>query len=517
MTCISELITRAARVHAGRTAVVDGQRRLTFLEIEQRANRLANALHGLSEAPGGRVAVLMSNRSEQIEIDFALSKAAKVKVPINPRLADEEREYILEDTGAEMLLFDPGHAAFAERVRERLPGLRDLISLDERGPGSHEYESLLERGDDRSPGIHREPSEPSLIMYTSGTSGRPKGAVATDGSRLAATRTMLTDELELGPDSTMAHAASLAHGSGSKVLAYFLRGGCNLALRKFDPEHFLSLIETGQVTGTFLVPAMVSMLVEAAGDRPVQARPDCQLTYGGAPMPISLLEQALRCFGPVFVQIYGSCEALHPSLVLGRHDHGLEPDQRARLGSAGQAVMATEVRVVGEDGTPAPDGERGELRVRGPNVMAGYWNAPEATEAAVHDGWYRTGDVAWRDEHGFHYIVDRLRDMIISGGYNVYPAEVESVIGLHPSVAEVAVAGVPSSRWGEAVKAFVVLKPDAAASEEDLIAHCRAHLAAYKKPQYIEFRGGLPKGATGKILKRALVEPDWKDYERRVN
>jgi acyl-CoA synthetase (AMP-forming)/AMP-acid ligase II len=402
-------------------------------------------------------------------------------------------------------------------VRERLPDLHHLISLDEEIADSREYEALLKRAADRPPGLYRDPVEPSLIMYTSGTSGRPKGAVATDGNRLAATRTMLTDELELGPDSTMAHAASLAHGSGSKVLAYFLRGGCNRALRKFDPEEFLRLVQAGEVTGTFLVPAMVSMLVDAAGGRPVQTRPDCQFTYGGAPMPTHLLEQALRCFGSVFVQIYGSCEALHPSLVLGRHEHGLDPDHRSRLGSAGQAVMATDVRVVADDGTPVPDGGHGELRVRGPNVMAGYWNAPEATEAVLQDGWYRTGDVAWRDDEGFHYIVDRLRDMIISGGYNVYPAEVESVMRLHPAVAEVAVAGVPSSRWGEAVKAFVVLKPDAAASTEELTAHCRAHLAAYKKPQQIEFREALPRGATGKVLKRSLVDPDWKDHERRVN
>ena len=234
-------------------------------------------------------------------------------------------------------------------------------------------------------------------------------------------------------------------------------------------------------------------------------------------MPVSLLEQALECFGPVFVQIYGSCEALHPSLVLARHDHGLGPDQRSRLGSAGQAVMATDVRLVANDGSTVPTAERGELWVRGPNVMAGYWNAPDATEAALRNGWYRTGDVAWRDEDGFHYIVDRLRDMIISGGYNVYPAEVESVIGLHPSVAEVAVAGVPSSRWGEAVKAFVVLKPEASATAEELIAHCRTHLAAYKKPQLIEFREELPRGATGKVLKRSLVGPEWKGRERRVN
>jgi acyl-CoA synthetase (AMP-forming)/AMP-acid ligase II len=234
-------------------------------------------------------------------------------------------------------------------------------------------------------------------------------------------------------------------------------------------------------------------------------------------MSVPLLEEALHRFGPIFVQIYGSCEALHPVLVLGRHDHRLDADQRSRLGSAGQAVMATDVRVVAEDGTPVVDGDRGELWVRGPNVMAGYWNAPEATEAVLKDGWYRTGDVAWRDEDGFHYIVDRLRDVIISGGYNVYPAEVESVIRLHPSVADVTVAGVPDVRWGEAVKAFVVLKPDASASTEELVAHCRTHLAAYKKPQDIEFRDSLPRGATGKILKRSLVGRDWEDHARRVN
>jgi acyl-CoA synthetase (AMP-forming)/AMP-acid ligase II len=517
MTCIAELVTRAARVHRDRTAVVDGSRHLSFVEVERRSNRLANALIDLNGVRAGRVAVLMANRAEQIEIDFAVSKAAKVKVPLNPRLAQRECEYILKDTGAETLLFDRAHAAFAEAARERLPELQALIALDERVTDSYEYDALLMQGDDRPPGLRREPGEPSLIMYTSGTSGRPKGAVATDGSRLAATRTMLTDELDLGPGSTMAHVASVAHGSGSKILAYFLRGGCNRTLHKFDPEEFLRLAETGEVTGTFLVPSMVAMLVGAARGGPVRTRPDCQFTYGGAPMPVPLMEQALHCFGSVFVQIYGSCEALHPVLVLGRHDHGLDPEQRARLGSAGQAVMATDVRLVAGDGSPVADGDRGELWVRGPNVMAGYWNAPEATEAVLQDGWYRSGDVAWRDEDGFHYIVDRLRDVIISGGYNVYPAEVESVIALHPAVSEVSVAGVPDDRWGEAVKAFVVLKPGASASTADLVAHCRTHLAAYKKPQDIEFRDSLPRGATGKVLKRTLVAQDWKDHERRVN
>jgi acyl-CoA synthetase (AMP-forming)/AMP-acid ligase II len=516
MNLVADLIHRAARWYGDADAVVDGDRRTSFRDADARSNRLANALAALSPGTGGRVALLLGNRQEFVEADFAIAKAGKVRVPINPRLVEREREWILADSGADTLIFDAGFAPFVEAVQDRLPGLEHLVALDGRQRGAHDYEALLARAADRPPGVTVDPKAPSFVLYTSGTTGRPKGATATVAGRVAATVNMLADELDAGPGDAMAHIGSMAHGSGSKILAYFLRGARNVTVPKFDAEAFLGLVARQRITSTFVVPTMMAMLVDAAGGRRVPEEVLRNVSYGGAPITAPALEAAMACFGNVFTQVYGSCEAPHPVMVLPRHAHVVDPDRRAQLTSVGREVTNVQVRLADPDGAPVAPGDKGEMWIRGANVMLGYWNNADATEDVLRDGWYRTGDVAWQDDDGFYYIVDRARDMIITGGLNVYPAEIESVIAEHPAVREVAVVGVPDERWGEAVKAFVVRRADDPLDADALIDLCRDKLAGYKKPKHVEFVDRLPRGSTGKILKRELVTSEWAGRERRV-
>jgi long-chain acyl-CoA synthetase len=306
----------------------------------------------------------------------------------------------------------------------------------------------------------------------------------------------------------------MAHGSGSKVLAYFLRGARNIAVAKWDPEEFLDLVERERATASFLVPTMISMLVEARRSNGADLSSLKTLSYGGAPIAPALLREALATFGDVFVQVYGSCEAPHPVLVMSRGDHRDADDRR--LASVGREVTGCRVMVADADGLPLPPGTHGEMWIQGENVMRGYWNNPSASAEVLVDGWYRSGDVATHDGEGFFTIVDRERDMIISGGLNVYPAEIEAALHRHPAVLECAVFGVPDEKWGEAVCAAVVLRAGAAATESDIVEHCRGLLAGYKKPQRVEFHDQLPKGATGKILKRSLRDPHWVGHSRAV-
>lgn len=514
---LAQLIGRAAGWYGDRVAVVDGQRSLTFREVESRSNRLANALLALSPMPGTRVALLMANRLEFVEADFAIVKTGKVKLPINPRLVDREREHLLENSGAQILIVESGFAEFVESTWPRLPALETVISLDGAISGALDYASLLEKASAAAPQIVPDEESASFILYTSGTTGRPKGAVNSHRGRRAATLTMLAEEIEAAPGDAMVHVGSVAHGSGSKILAYYLRGARNIMVAKWDPQAFLRLVESERATGSFMVPTMMASLCEEAARGRFDLASLKTVSYGGAPIAPAKLQEAMRTIGNVFVQVYGSCEAPHPLTILTREEHRLAAADPARLATIGRLTHQTAIRLVDAEGNEVAAGENGEMQVRGPHVMAGYWDNPEATAGVMKDGWYCTGDIARQDEQGYFYIVDRSRDMIISGGLNVYPAEVESILHEHPAVGEVAVVGVPDERWGEAVKAVVVLRAGAGATEAELVEHCRTRLAGYKKPQSVDFVKELPKGSTGKILKREIRERYWQGVTRRVH
>ena len=498
MITIGTLVDRAARRYGDRTAVVDGDRRLSFREVGDRSTRLANALLAVSPTAGSRVALVLGNRLEVVETDFAIAKAGKVKVPVNPRLSDEERRFILANCGAEVVVTERAEVDRLQALRGDLPDLRHVVSVD---GGGTDYRDLL-RASAGAPDVVVDADGPSMILHTSGTTGRPKGATTTQSARIAATRHMLLDEFPATVDDGMVHVAPMSHGSGSKILAYFVRGARNITLPKFTPEAFFAAMAGSGGTSSFVVPTMIRMLLDslpAAGAGPGGVR---NLTYGGAPMPASLAEEAIAAFGPVLTQVYGSCEAPHPVTSLSRRDHLEGPPDR--LASAGHEVFVVEVRIAGEDGGEQPWGEPGELWVRGPNLMSGYWNDPEATAAVTSDGWYRTGDVARRGDQGFVHIVGRERDMLISGGLNVYPAEVEGVLHRHPDVAEAAVFGVPDDLWGERVTAVVVLRDGSVPDADEIVRWCADHLAAYKKPRRVHFVENLPKGSTGKVSKESL-------------
>ncbi len=519
MADLVQLLHRAAAWHAGSIAAVDGERRATFGDIERRTNRLANALIGLGGGPGGRVGILLPNSLEYLETDIALVKAGKAKVPINSRLSVDERLWVLADSGAEVVITDGAGLESIADAREQLPDLRNCIVVGATTATTtttqHPYEQLLSDASDAPPGLPEQPDAPSVILYTSGTTGRPKGAASSFHGRRMTMLNMLVDELTVSPGDGMLHAGSMAHGSGSKSLAFFIRGARNVMMRKFDGEAFLLTANQEAATHTFLVPTMIASVLEAAREESAQALALKGLTYGGAPIAESLLRDALETFGNVLVQVYGSCEAPHPVTVLSREDHADLTVERA--GSIGRETVNVEVRIADAQGRAVADGESGELLVRGDSVMTGYWNAPEATARAFSGGWYRSGDVARRDADGYLSIIDRQREMIITGGLNVYPAEVERVLLQHPGVKEVAVVGVPDERWGESVVAVVVGARGTAPAEEELVEHCRAHLAGYKKPRMVHFADSLPKGSTGKILKRELKESFWQGRHRMVN
>lgn len=516
MVAISTLISRAARWYGAAIAVDDGRLVLTFSDVEERSNRLANAIAALCPEAGSRVAILSSNRSELVEIDFGVAKAGRVRVPINSRLGEAECRHVLADSGADLLIAEAKYCELAATWLREVDSLQTAIVLGTPGPSGLEYEEVLAAARPGAVPPEADPAAGSFILYTSGTTGQPKGALSTVEGKLAATFAMLRDELVVPIGGAMVHAASMAHGSGSKVLAYFLKGARNIPMSKWDPEQFLSIVSEERATGTFIVPTMLMALVEAARSTASDHSTLCSISYGGAPIAPNQLAAAIDTFSSALVQVYGSCEAPHPVLVLRGDDHVARHGIGDGVTSAGREALHCEVRLVGDDGGDVAWGQPGELWVKGPNVMAAYWGNPEATRSVFVDGWYRTGDVARRDDDGYFYIVDRARDVIITGGLNVYPAEVENLIRRHPAVANVAVVGVPNEQWGEDVKAFVIVKQGATVSDHQLIDYCRSELAGYKKPRFVEFVDKLPLGPNGKVLKRELRDQHWVGRERHV-
>jgi acyl-CoA synthetase (AMP-forming)/AMP-acid ligase II len=490
----------ARHAHAAALRCEDG-RELSFGQAGERLARLANALRSVSTETGRPVAVLMRNRVEYAEADLAAAVAGKVRAPVNPRLADDERAYALAHIAAETLVTEAAELDRVTPLLRDLPDLRRVLVVDAGASTplparALAYEAALGAASPVPPRVAVDDRAPSVVRYTSGTTGRPKGAVISVRARVAAMLHSLVEEHLPGRDDCFLHASPMGHASGDKVLTFFARGACNAFLSKFERERFSDDVARLRATSTFLVPTMLRMLLDAGAGR-LGLR---NVTYGGSPIDPETRAEAVERFGPVLTQIYGATETPHPVLVLG-HDEHLLPETRE---ATGRPAAAVQVRVVDDEGHDVGPGEAGELWVRGANVMSGYWGDPEATAEVLVDGWYRSGDVARVLDGGWYAVVDRRKDLVISGGLNVYPAEVEAALLRHPGVAEAAVLGLPDRVWGEVVAAVVVAAPGAAPTREELVAHCERLLADYKKPRRIEFRDALPKGATNKILKRAL-------------
>ncbi|WP_244932165.1 AMP-binding protein [Nocardioides sp. W7] len=482
------------------TAVIDGDRRLSFAALDERASRLGQHLLGRGLRPGDRVAVLLGNRLEYPEIAAGIAKAGLVMVPLNPRLTPGESRYILEHSGARALVLDDALAAVAGDLADL--GLVVLgIGGTQLGP---DYDTQLARADSRDPGVAVDELDAFCIAYTSGTTGRPKGVVISHRSR-ALTFYLSALEWGLGPGRTSAAVAPMYHGAGFAFgYAPVFAGGTVTMLPHWDPEEFLALMERDRVQSTFLVPTHAQML-RGLGEGAV-AKHDLgaldTLYFNAAALPWPLKQWVMSEFpGRGIHELYGSTEA---GIITN-----LRPaDQDRKPGSVGHAWFMTELRVVDDAGNPVAAGEPGELFSRSPFLMNGYHDNPEATaECTTEDGFLTCGDVVVRDDEGYVHIVDRKKDLIISGGLNVYPREIEDALASHPAVADSAVVGVPSEAWGEEVSAYVVLRDgrslDDALSAE-LTSHCRDRLAGYKIPRHWAAIGALPRNASGKVLKREL-------------
>ena len=517
MNVLAELISRAGRQYSGHTALVGEHRTLTFVDVEAESNRLASALASkLEVARGERVAILLANVPEFVVTDFALIKAGLLRVQINPRYTASEVEFIVNHSGASVLVTSAAFADIVLRVRERAPGLKYVVVVEEAPAGLATSETggapvvrwsdVLAEGNAAPFAVETNDDDGYMLAYTSGTTGRPKGALTTVRARFANMMNVYANEMFVAASDVMLHVASLAHGSGTKVLPFFVKGAMNVLLPKFAPRAFFEAVEAHRVTTSWMVPTMVAMLVDA----PERARFDHRslrtIIYGGAPMPQPVMQRALDAFGPIFVQMYGLTEAPHPDLVLGKDEHLTDPrtGRRQGAGATGRAAVGVRVRLVDDAGRDVPTGDVGEMVIAGDHVMAGYWNDPVATAETLRNGWCHTGDLARMDADGFYYVVDRKKEMIISGGYNVYPREVEEVLYRHPSIVECAVIGVPDELWGECVHALIVVKAGARVGADEVAAHCAADLAGYKKPRRITFVDALPRTANGKIDKKAL-------------
>ncbi len=515
-------LRHAAQLYGGSVAVIDGPRALTYRELAGRVRALGAGLAELSVARGDRVGFLGVNSLSHLECWLGAPASGRVLVDLNFRLAQAELEFMVDDCELELLIVDYDQLAVGRALRSRCPKLRTLV-LDTTGQCPEDcvpYERLLAAGTVEPPEVGED--ELAAISYTGGTTGRPKGVMLSHRNLLANARHNLIATGHRRLDHWL-HVCPMFHVAGTaNVLACTWTGARQIVLPRFDAEAVLEAIERQRITHTVLVPTMLAMLLERLEDAPHRALDSlAHIQYAASPISPGLQRRVLEGFGCEIVQFYGMTEAAPTATCCTAEDHRRgfagERPYAERLRSIGAPVIGVEAEVRGVNGAPLPAGEVGEIWVRGPNVMLGYWNLPEETEAALADGWYHSGDAAYAAEDGYLYLVDRLKDMIITGGENVYSIEVESALAEHEGVREAAVFGVPDPRWGEAVHAVIVLQAGRDVSAEELIAHCRQRVAGYKVPRTIELRSEpLPQSGAGKLLKHLLREPYWSGQERQV-
>jgi long-chain acyl-CoA synthetase len=513
-------LTRSAKWFSDRTAVVHKDVRLTYKEFNERVNRLANGLTSLGLKKGDHVAIFSANRHHILETFYACHKTGLVTVPLNARVSISEAAQMLNNSESNAVMVGEELVEAVDKVRGELEGVRHYIATSNPAPKMTDYETLLGASSPEEPQVDVDRDDLASIEYTSGTSGSLKAAMLTHRCFLTMSKKeLLIPGLDLEMNSVMCHVAPVTHGTIAMVLPTIVRGGCNLILPGFDPKILLETIEKERVTHIMLVPTMINFLMAHPDLKNYDLSSIRTMLYAASPMPAERVKEAVRLFGPVLIQNYGTHETAALVTYLGKEDHMFEGDQKKvkRLSAAGIPCMETEVRVVDDDGRDVKPGEVGEIIERGDDTMIGYWKDPALTAETIIDGWLHTRDMATVDEDGYIYIVDRKSDMIISGGFNIYPFEVEEVLYRHPAVFEAAVISIPDDQWGESVKAVVVLKEDALASEEDLIEHCKAYLASYKKPKSVDFVADLPKNAHGKVLRRVLRQKYWAGQERMVH
>lgn len=506
---LARIIDRTCEIFGPKTCAVEGEKRLTFQEVNKRASALAQFLVSSNVRPGDRVAIFQVNCLEFPEMVYAIEKVGAILVTINYRLRAEETQYILSNCNPRVLFCGARYGEMIHAIVPSIPSIESCVSLGGTVAGMVEYECLMEScALSHFPSIWRSGDDVACIIYTSGTTGRPKGAMITHDNIL----TPLFDVYTFLPGTILINVPMYHIAGISSVLLPMYRGDTMVFLPAFDPGIFLETVEKEKIHTTYLVPTML----QAVLDHPDFKRRDTEslrhIGYGASPMPVDLLLRATESLSVQFTNFYGMTETTGLISVLPPEDHTLTGDykeiekKKLRLASVGRCIPGSEAKIVNDRGQELPRCEVGEIVARGPKIMKGYWGNEAATAETIVHGWLHTGDMGFMDEEGYIYLKGRKKDMIIRGGENIYPAEIEGVLLEHPKILEAAVIGVPDDYWGETVKAVVVLKEGEKATEEEIISYCKSRLASYKKPAEVEFRDSLPKNAMQKVMKAVLRE-----------
>jgi long-chain acyl-CoA synthetase len=512
-------LRKSAAFGGERTALVSGALRFTHADMLDRVSRLAAAIRKLGVKSGDRVAILAANGHAYVECYFAALWAGGIAVPVNSRFSLAEMIEQVRDAEPVLLVCDGAFLDSAVQLKAACPSLTGLVSASSASglPQIYDYETLIA---DNQPcdDAQRAGHDLACLFYTGGTTGKSKGVMLSHQNLWV---NAVVTSMSFGFDQTTValHAGPLFHlGAGARVYTTSIMGGQHVVIPRFTPAAALEAISTHQVTVATFVPTMLGMVLQLPDLDSYDLSSLKLITYGASPMPEALLRECLRRFPKIrFAQSYGMTELSPVATILGPDDH-LPSAPTHRLRSAGRPIVSAEVRIADAADRDVTRGDIGEIQVRGPMVMQGYWRQPELTAAALRGGWMHTGDSGYFDEDGYLYVSDRIKDMIITGGENVYSIEVENAIGAHPAVLQCAVIGIPHPKWGEAVHAVVVRSEGTAISEADIIAHCRAVIADYKCPRSVEFHAApLPLSSVNKVNKQLLRQPHWVGITRRVN
>ncbi len=508
MYTLADLPRNGAARHGTRTAVVFEDTRLTYAELNCRVNQAAHALVDLGLEPGERVAVLSDNSARYVETYLAASKLGVTVTPLNTRLSDSELDYIVTDSEAVAIVAGDGYEARAATLLSSVPAVRVGVSLDNDLEGFTGYEEALAQAPDHEPDRGCGPSEDDLavLMYTGGTTGAPKGVMLSHRNVMtAAIASAIT--LELTRDDATCFVLPIFHVSWWPVLSLLLVGGKVVINRRPGLGEILRLIQDERCTHMNLVPTIYGWLIDTAPVGSYDLSSVRSLTYAGSPFAVPVLKRTITVFGAIFAQGYGATETAGGAItMLEAADHHLDGEDSRLLASAGKAAICSEMKIVDDNDETVEPGVIGEICVRGRHIMMGYWKNPELTARALRGGWYHTGDLGYLDERGYLFLTDRKSDMIISGGENVYPNEVENAVYTHPAVLECSVVAEPDERWGEIVHAVVVLRVGVQIGSEEIIALCRQMLAGYKCPKRVTFVDSLPKTAIGKVSRKDVKE-----------
>ncbi|WP_375209425.1 fatty acid--CoA ligase [Hyphomonas jannaschiana] len=490
----------------------------SFRQFDRNTNKVANALIASGVKKGERVAYVGKNSDQYFELLFGAAKMGGVTLPIGWRLAPAEMAYIIQDGQGSLLFVGPEVAEQAKAALSELDNPPQVIFMETDGPDG--FAGWRDGQTDADPDIDIPPDNVALQLYTSGTTGRPKGAMLSHDNLLGGRREAAEADLpwnQWGPDDVSLVAMPVGHigGTGWGIVGLY-NGAKGIVAREFDPFRVLDFIEKDGASKMFMVPAALQIVVRQPNARNVDYSRLKYILYGASPIPLDLLRECMEVFGCGFCQQYGMTETCGTIVYLPPEDH--DPNGNQRMRAAGIPMPGVEIRIEDSEGNVLPPNTVGEVVTRSRANMKGYWNLDEATRSTIaEDGWLHTGDAGYLDEDGYLYIHDRVKDMIISGGENIYPAEVENAVYGHPDVAEVAIIGVPDDKWGEAVKAVVALKPGAHPDADSILSFARSRIAGFKAPKSVDFVEALPRNASGKILKKDLRAPYWQGKDRAVN